>query len=111
MPEMMVWPDSSSVLTRKEGSSCASFCSATPIFSWSALVLGSTAMEMTGSGNSMRSRMTGWSMAHRVVPVVTFFRPTTAQISPARTCLISSREFECICSRRPMRSRLPSIGL
>ena len=30
-----------------------------PIFSWSALVLGSTATSMTGSGNSIRSRMIG----------------------------------------------------
>src|SRR5260370_567346 len=33
MPEMMVWPDSSSVCTRKDGSSCASRWSATPIIS------------------------------------------------------------------------------
>ena len=30
-----------------------------PIFSWSALVLGSTATEITGSGNTMDSRMIG----------------------------------------------------
>jgi hypothetical protein len=35
------------------GSSCPNFCSATPIFSWSALVLGSIATEMTGSGKSI----------------------------------------------------------
>ncbi len=58
MPEMIVWPDSSSVCTRKDGSSFASFCSATPIFSWSTFVLGSTATEITGSGNSMRSSVT-----------------------------------------------------
>src|SRR6266511_3978330 len=56
MPEMMVCPDSSSVRTRKDGSSCASRCSATPIFSWSALVLGSTATWITGSGNTIFSR-------------------------------------------------------
>ena len=55
MPEMMVWPDSSSVRTRNDGSSCARRCSATPIFSWSTLVFGSTACEITGSGNTMRS--------------------------------------------------------
>ena len=59
MPAMMVWPVSSSVCTRNEGSSCASFCSAMPIFSWSALVFGSMATEMTGSGKIMRSRMIG----------------------------------------------------
>ncbi len=57
MPEMMVWPDSSSVLTRNDGSSWASLPSATPIFSWSALDFGSTATEITGSGNSIRSRV------------------------------------------------------
>ena len=58
MPAMMVWPDSSSVLTRNDGSSCARRCSAMPIFSWSALVFGSTACEITGSGNTMRSSVT-----------------------------------------------------
>ena len=48
-------PDSSSVCTRNDGSSFASFCSAMPIFSWSGFVFGSTATEITGSGNSMRS--------------------------------------------------------
>ena len=50
MPLMMVWPVSGSVATRKVGSSCASFWSARPSFSWSALVLGSIATSMTGSG-------------------------------------------------------------
>ena len=59
MPLMMVWPDSWSTETRNEGSSWARRCSATPSFSWSPLVLGSTATSMTGSGNSMRSRITG----------------------------------------------------
>ena len=50
MPEMIVCPDSSSVRTRNDGSSCARRLSAMPIFSWSALVLGSTATWITGSG-------------------------------------------------------------
>ena len=41
-----------------------------PIFSWSALVLGSTATSITGSGNSIRSRMIGALAAHSVSPVV-----------------------------------------
>jgi hypothetical protein len=41
---------SSSVRTRNDGSSCARRCSAMPIFSWSALVLGSTAMRDHGLG-------------------------------------------------------------
>ena len=32
-----------------------------PILSWSALVLGSMATSMTGSGKVIDSRMTGWS--------------------------------------------------
>ena len=53
MPAMIVWPVSWSVVTRNDGSSPASFASAPPSFSWSALVFGSIAIEMTGSGNSM----------------------------------------------------------
>ena len=59
IPAMMVWLDSSSVHTRKDGSSLARRPRARPIFSWSALVFGSTAIEITGSGNSIRSRMIG----------------------------------------------------
>jgi hypothetical protein len=57
--------------------------SATPIFSWSALVLGSTATSITGSGNSIRSRMIGAFAAHSVSPVVVSLRPTIAPMSPA----------------------------
>ena len=59
MPLMIVWPDSSSVWTRNDGSSVASFWSATPSFSTSAFVFGSTAIEMTGSGKIIFSRMIG----------------------------------------------------
>src|SRR6266700_1627600 len=111
MPEMMVCPDSSSVRTRNEGSSCARRCSARPIFSWSPLVLGSTATWITGSGNSIFSRKITSSGSHSVSPVVTSLRPTAAAISPARTSLISSRWLACICSRRPMRSLRPRFVL
>ena len=70
-----------------------------PFFSWSALVLGSTATEITGSGNSIRSRMIGASIAHNVSPVVTSFKPIAAAISPARTSLISSRFISCASVR------------
>ena len=64
---MMVCPLSGSVLTLNVGSSCASLPSATPIFSWSLLVFGSTATAMTGAGNSMDSRMIGMVLvANRV---------------------------------------------
>ena len=54
MPEMTVWPVSSSVRTRKVGSSSESEKSALPSLSWSALVFGSTATWMTGSGKIER---------------------------------------------------------
>ena len=55
MPEMIVWPDSSSVRTRNDGSSCARRFSAMPIFSWSALVFGSTGDVDHRLGNSIFS--------------------------------------------------------
>ncbi|MNS99244.1 hypothetical protein D3C72_1336420 [compost metagenome] len=111
MPEIMVCAVSSSVRTRKDGSSWASLLKAMPIFSWSALVLGSTATEITGSGKSMRSRMIGLLMSHRVSPVVTSFMPINAAISPAHTALISARWLACICTIRPTRSFLPLTEL
>ena len=111
MPEMIVWPDSSSVRTRNDGSSCARRFSAMPIFSWSALVFGSTATWITGSGNSIFSSVMILSGSHSVSPVVASFRPTAAAMSPARTSLISSRWLACICRMRPMRSFLPLTGL
>src|SRR3546814_4632385 len=66
MPLMIVWPDSWSVETRKLGSSAARRLSAMPMRSWSALVLGSTDSSMTGSGNSIRSRMIGALVAQSV---------------------------------------------
>ena len=75
MPLMTVWPVLGSDATRKDGSSWASRPSATDIFSWSALVFGSTATSMTGSGNSIRSRMIGLSGSHSVSPVVVSLRP------------------------------------
>jgi len=50
MPLIIVCPESSSVRTLKVGSSSARRDNATPIFSWSALVLGSIATEITVSG-------------------------------------------------------------
>ena len=82
-----------------------SFARAMPIFSWSALVLGSIATAMTGSGKFIASRMTGLFSSQIVSPVWTFLRPTAAAMSPAQTSLISSRLLACIFSRRPIRSR------
>ena len=82
-----------------------------PIFSWSALVFGSTATWITGSGNIIFSSMITCCGSHSVSPVVASFRPTAAAMSPARTSLISSRWLACICRMRPMRSLRPLIGL
>ena len=78
------------------GSSSASFAKAIPIFSWAALSFGSIAISITGSGNSIDSRIIGWSGSHKVFPVVTSFKPTAAAISPAYTFSISSLWFACI---------------
>ena len=54
-----------------------------PSFSWSDFVFGSMASEMTGSGKSIASRMTGAFSSQTVSPVETDFRPTAAAMSPA----------------------------
>ena len=83
MPAMTSWPVSSSVWTRNVGSSAISFERPTPSFSWSVLVFGSMATEMTGSGKSIDSRTTGFFSSQSVSPVATCFRPTAAAMSPA----------------------------
>ncbi len=87
---MMAWPVSWFVLTVKVGSSSESLAKEIPIFSWSALVFGSIASEMTGSGKVILSRMTGFASSHRVSPVKVSLSPTAAPISPAPISLISS---------------------
>ena len=56
-----------------------------PSLSWSALVFGSIATAMTGSGKFIASRMIGWVSIHSVSPVFTCLRPIAAAISPANT--------------------------
>ena len=104
IPDIIVWPDSSSELTLKEGSSCASLPSAIDIFSWSGFDFGSTAKEITGSGNSILSRTTKFFSSDKVSPVVTFLRPMQAAMSPALTSFISSLLLECICTILPILS-------
>src|SRR5258707_1383976 len=111
MPLRMVWPDSWSVETRNDGSSAASFAKATPSFSWSAFDFGSIAISITGSGNSIFSRMTGLFASHSVSPVRASFRPASATMSPAKASLMSSRLLACICSMRPMRSLRSRVEL
>ena len=62
-------------------------------------------------GKSMFSRTIGLSSSHSVSPVVTFFSPTQAAISPASIDSISSRLLACMRSRRPMRSRVFFVEL
>ena len=59
MPEMTVWPVSSSVRTRNVGSSSDRRPSASDIFSSSTLDLGSIATSTTGSGKCMASSAIG----------------------------------------------------
>ena len=109
MPEMSVCPVSSSVVTRKVGSSSARRCRPAPSLSWSAFDFGSTATEITGSGNVIDSSTIGAFSAASVSPVVVFLRPTPAAISPAMIESRSSRWFACIWRMRLMRSVLPVI--
>ena len=104
MPAMIVWPVSSSVRTWNVGSSSDRAPSALPSLSWSSFVFGSIATQMTGSGNSMRSSTMGCAGSQSVSPVVVFFRPTTATMSPEKTPVLSSRWLACIWRMRPTRS-------
>ena len=78
IPLMMVWPVSSSSWTWKVGSSSASFWIAVPSFSWSPLVFGSMATEMTGSGKVIDSSTTAFCGSQSVSPVVVSLRPMNA---------------------------------
>ncbi len=104
MPEITVWPVSSSETTRKVGSSSARRASEVDSLSSSALVLGSIATEITGSGNTIDSSTIGWRGSHSVSPVPANLRPTAAPSSPANIASRSSRWLACICSSRLMRS-------
>ena len=70
MPAISVWPVSSSVLTRKVGSSSARRASPEPSLSWSAFDFGSTATEITGSGKVIDSSTIGALSTASVSPVV-----------------------------------------
>ena len=106
---MIVWPDSLSEETLKEGSSLARRASASPIFSWSALVFGSTAISITGSGKSMGSRTIKLEGSHKVCPVIVCLRPANATMSPVDAVLISSLSFACISNILPILSSLSLV--
>ena len=77
-----------------------------PIFSLLALSLGSIAISITGSGNSIDSNITGCAGSQSVSPVDTSFNPTAAAISPAYTLSISCLWLECIKRILPILSFL-----
>ena len=111
MPEITVWPVSSSVRTWKVGSSSPRRWRATESFSWSTFVLGSIERCTTGSSNVIASSTTGASGAQSVSPVEVCLMPTPAAMSPAYTSSISSRLFACIIRMRPTRSVRPVTEL
>ena len=82
-----------------------------PSFSWSAFDFGSTAISMTGSGNSIFSRITALAGSQSVSPVRVSLRPASATMSPAKASLMSSRLLACIRSMRPTRSFLSRVEL
>ena len=49
--------------------------------------------------------------SHSVSPVVVFFSPTTAMMSPAKMASLSSRWLACIWRMRPTRSFLSLVEL
>ena len=107
IPAITVCPVSWFVYVLNVGSSSANFAKAIPIFSLLALSLGSIAISITGSGNSIDSSITGALGSHKVSPVDTSFNPTAAAISPAYTLFKSSLWFACINSNLPILSFLP----
>ena len=111
IPLIIVCPDSLSEETLNEGSSFAKRLRASPIFSWSFFVLGSTAISITGSGKSIDSNTIGLFLSHRVCPVIVFLRPANATMSPALALLISSLLLACINNIRPILSSFPVVAL
>ena len=111
MPAMIVCAVSGSNRTLKVGSSSASLASDAPSFSSSTRVFGSTATEITGSGNLIDSSTIGCASSHRVSPVVVSLRPTAATTLPAVTSATSSRWFACIWRMRLTRSFTRRVAL
>ncbi len=96
IPEIIVWPEAWSVFTWNVGSSSANLDKPIPNLSTSALVLGSTAIPITGSGNDIDSSTIGFFKSDIVSPVLISLKPTAAPMSPASILLIGSCLFECI---------------
>ena len=97
----MVCPVSMLYWVLNVGSSSARLLSESPILSWSALVLGSIATEITGSGNLIVSKIIGFPISQIVSPVKVFFSPIAAMISPQAISSTSSRRLACIFNSLP----------
>jgi hypothetical protein len=67
------------------------------------------AIEMTGSGNIIFSRMIGLSSSQSVSPVRVSRRPTAAYMLPALHSVSSSRLLACMRRMRPIRSRFERV--
>ena len=72
---------------------------------------GSTAIEITGARKSIDSRSIGSFFEHKVSPVLVFFKPTIAAISPVVIFCLSSLLLECISIKRPILSSFSEFGL
>src|SRR5438477_150597 len=107
MPPISVWPVSSSEVTRNVGSSSASRWRPLPSLSWSAFDFGSTATWITGSGNVIDSSTMGAFSAESVSPVVVFFKPTPAAISPA---MVEQRLHALVLERGAEQHRRDLVG-
>jgi energy-converting hydrogenase Eha subunit E len=87
------------------------FLSAIPIFSWSALVFGSTATEITGSGNSIDSTINFLFISQIVSQVFVSFNHTIAPMFHAVISSTSSLLLACICSSLPILSLSQVVAL
>jgi len=96
MPAITVWPVSLSVPILKVGSSSAILFKARESLSWSAFVLGSIAIEITGSGKLIDSYFIGLVGVHIVSPVLIFFNPRLQQCHRYKLLRSPTRLFACI---------------
>ena len=97
MPEMIVWPVSSLTFARNVGSCLPRRASVSSSFFLSAEDSGSTAIEITVSGNAIVSSRIGFSGSHNVSPVTVSFMPMTPTMSPATASSILSRRSAWMC--------------
>ena len=95
IPEISVCPVSSLSLARNVGSCRFIISRTSESFFRSRLVSGSIAIEITVSGNSIDSRITGASVSHSVSPVMLLRGPMTPTMSPASHFSICSRRSAC----------------